>query len=211
MKQICPICGRSDVTILPNSNICVNCYNPEIKIKEKLDIYVCPSCDKYLYGKWKTLNEIAFKKFLKNKLKLKNGNIEEFDLNNKFITVSMTLNDVKFKTTRKVNFNLKKLLCSDCSRKSSGYYEAIIQLRGNNKLKLEKKFNKITSGLEKMTFISKIIKLKNNAGYDIYVGNKQKVFELLNKLELRFKTTRKIAGRIDGNDVYRTTFLVRFD
>ncbi|MEM3373061.1 MAG: NMD3-related protein [Candidatus Anstonellales archaeon] len=211
MTQICPICGKSNIYILPKKNICIKCYEPTMDIKKSIDIYICPTCNKYLHGEWKKFDENKFKEFLKNKIKLKGGYIENYDLEKGLISVSLIEDGFKFEKEIKIKINLNKIQCLQCSRKSSGYYEAIIQLRGNNVEKIERKLQKIISELEKTTFVSKLYKIKNNKGFDIYVENKDKVFEVLHKLELKFKTSKKIAGKIDGKDVFRFTYLVRLD
>lgn len=111
-----------------------------------------------------------------------------------------------FPVKRKFKVNVVKNICPDCVRKSGGYFEAIIQLRGKagKVRRYERLFKKM---LAKKTFVTKEEELRE--GLDLYIGSSRAVVEMLAELGVRAKMSRKLAGQKEGRRLYRTTFLVR--
>jgi nonsense-mediated mRNA decay protein 3 len=108
---------------------------------------------------------------------------------------------------RKVAVNYAKTICIDCSRTASGYFEAIIQVRGKKRERVEKKAGEIANAVLKKSFIPKIEELKE--GIDIYCGSRNEAIGALNALRLGFLRTEKLAGERDGKRLYRTTLAIR--
>ena len=100
----------------------------------------------------------------------------------------------------------EKRICTECSRSSSQYFEAIIQLRGDP-IKVGRMAGMMTNKLEERTFIPKIEELKE--GLDIYCGSRNEAIAALNVFKLGFLRTEKLAGEKNGKRLYRTTLLVR--
>jgi len=105
-----------------------------------------------------------------------------------------------------VSILITKAQCADCSRSHSQYFEAIIQLRGNEK-KVERMAGVLGSRIESRSFIPRIDELKE--GIDIYCGSRNEAIAALNAQKLGFLRTEKLAGEKNGKRLYRTTLLVR--
>jgi NMD protein affecting ribosome stability and mRNA decay len=99
---------------------------------------------------------------------------------------------------------MNKSICDDCSKASSGYYEAIIQVRGKN---VQRWAEKIMRELKSRTFVSKYMKL--DEGIDIYVGSRKEAAETLAILKRKPTISDKLYGVKDGRRVYRRTYCVR--
>lgn len=99
---------------------------------------------------------------------------------------------------------MKKSICEDCSRETSGYYEAIVQIRGSRARKFSEK---ILKELKRKTFVSKYIEARE--GIDMHVGSKKAVAEVMGELNLKPKISDKLYGVKDGRRVYRRTYCMR--
>ena len=116
----------------------------------------------------------------------------------------------------KVTVNLT--FCNSCLKKKSRYYEAVIQIRGED---LEE--NKVkSSSIEYLNnlqikdnnaFVSDFKLVKN--GFDIYIGSLSAGRKISKYLNRRFggilKQSAKLVGRgKDGKDIYRVTISLKF-
>jgi NMD protein affecting ribosome stability and mRNA decay len=59
---------------------------------------------------------------------------------------------IKFEKEKQVEIRIKYLLCDECSRKRSGYYEAIVQIRGNIPERWEEEIREARVGKVKTGF-----------------------------------------------------------
>lgn len=205
MSRQCPKCGILDSEARFVGNFCEQCYLSmnAPSLPARITIYVCRDCGAYRFGKrWSEslhgLNdEIALS--LKNKkLGIPKVRISD-DMD--YVRVEYESMDKIYK----IPLRVKQSLCDICSRKLSGYYEAIIQLRGG--YVNDKFIDKLLRNLEKNTFISKIVKLKE--GIDVYCGDKKAVSSVLSSMKLKPKISHTLYGINKGRKVYRTTFLLK--
>ena len=72
-------------------------------------------------------------------------------------------------------------------RRNSNYYEAIIQIRGDEYTQNEEFVNGLINALEKGSFISNIVHLKE--GIDLYVGDKMVARSVISSMRLKHKVT----------------------
>ncbi len=107
---------------------------------------------------------------------------------------------------RGIPLDIKKTICQQCSRISGGYYEAIIQLRGDP-VRVLGYADMLLKKLQKRTFITK--EEEKDGGLDLFVGNSKVVVELMGELGVKTLITKKLVGRDQGRRLYRTTFLIR--
>jgi NMD protein affecting ribosome stability and mRNA decay len=108
-------------------------------------------------------------------------------------------------------FDVKRIhqICQECYRKSSGYYEALIQLRGD-KEKVNLMFQKLSKFItNKGAFISKVEELER--GFDIYVSDKLITKSFFPTYKLKPKSSYTLYGIKNGRKIYRNTYLLSFD
>jgi NMD protein affecting ribosome stability and mRNA decay len=99
-------------------------------------------------------------------------------------------------------------LCPECCKRSGGYYETIIQLRGN----VSERILDIIGKETRDTFY-RVEKVKN--GLDLYIGNENiaKKIACMLKRNYKFKVKKsfKLYTKKEGKDIYKTTILITCD
>ncbi len=205
MSRQCPRCGVSDAEARFIGNFCEPCHADMnlTSLPHRIIVYACKDCGACRYGKqWRVdllevSRDIAFS--LRDK-RLGIPIVKIFE-DDGYASVKYDAIDRMFR----IPFRIKQSLCEICSQKLSGYYEAIIQLRGGYS---DNAFvEKLLRSLEKHTFITKIVEL--NEGIDVYCGDKKVVSSLLSAMKLKPKTSYSLYGIKKGRKVYRTTFLLK--
>ena len=106
-----------------------------------------------------------------------------------------------------IKLKINKITCPDCSRRLGGYYESIIQIRGN----VEKALNYIDDELAKEKGVYRIE--RDERGADIYLDNIHLANKFCNMLKKRFnakiRKSYRLVTRKEGKDIYRSSFVVR--
>ncbi|MFH1221477.1 MAG: NMD3-related protein [Candidatus Micrarchaeota archaeon] len=205
---ICPKCGRSNVAAQFIDAFCVDCYPFKVKLPDVIEIQLCKRCGRMRFkGDWQEYDSEAIEHFVQSKCRGDYDSVH-YELERGILTFVIKRGDHVVEISKPYSVKTTISICPDCSRKSGGYFQAIIQLRGNpDKIK---KYEKLfTAHLSQSTFISKTEQKKE--GVDLYVGNSKTVVSIMNELGLRTEMSHKLAGELGGKRIYRTTFLVRFD
>jgi len=205
MEKICPKCGASSNDVTFNGSFCSNCFNESNKPSElppKITIYTCRECGAQKFRDWNEDSvEASIISSLKNK-KLGFPEIEILEHEDK-VKYENYDEDISIKLLRKTS------ICDICMRRNSNYYEAIVQIRGEEYTQNEEFVNGLINALEKASFISNIVELKE--GIDLYVGNKMVTRSVISSMRLKPKVTYTLYSQKDCKRIYRTTFLLRKD
>ncbi len=205
--MICPKCGADEKEKKFIGPFCIDCYEFKIKLPKK-DLYIeqCVKCKRIrLKGKWQEFSKKDISEYITKKCKGEFDNAK-FNIDTNEILFKINIDGKEVEINKRIKFEIKKTMCKDCSRRLGGYYEAIIQLRGNEK-KIEKWFKKIPGALKK-TYITKIEELKE--GINLYVGSYREVQKFMSKYGFKPIVTKKLVGVDQGKRLYRSTFLLRF-
>jgi len=208
--KFCFLCGKETEKLI--EGYCEECYNKEFKLIEvpkKISFIICNKCDRIKYkNKWK---DTEIDELLKDKIKILGENvgikIEKNDILC-IIAKGSLKGSKKLKEERyDIILKLNKIVCSDCSRRFGGYYEVILQLRGE----VSDVMDFINDQIIKERKIYRLEKVKN--GFDIYLEDKYFANKLTNILKKRFnakvKKSFKLVTRKEGKDIYRNIILVR--
>lgn len=206
--MFCPRCGKKT----KNLGLCVNCYldlNP-IYIKN-FSIFQCPKCSRFFYKTW---NENIDPMQIIRNIKLPDDTQGKITISEQVISkdkldfsvkIFGKYNDENFEKEISGSAKIIKKICDVCRKTSSGYYEAILQFRGNEKhVKNGFKF------IDKK-FISKIEEVKN--GVDVYLISKDfanSLIKIFSNFGAQIKLSKSIGGVKQGMRVYRKTILIRF-
>ncbi|MDO8553413.1 MAG: NMD3-related protein [Candidatus Micrarchaeota archaeon] len=205
---ICPKCGSTDDKKEFIDAFCVDCYEVKVTMPPRFEFLLCKQCGKiFMQGGWKDFSEEMLGNYIVGKCK---GEFVTALYNHKDKSVVFFIKKGAkiVKIVKNIIVKLQNATCSDCGRISSGYFEAIIQLRGERKLSINKYERIFTTELSKVTFVSKVEEKKE--GLDLYVGNTKAVMAVLRELGLTYKISRTLFGRKEGRNVFRTTFAIRF-
>lgn len=203
MEDICIKCGEKGKKMI--NLLCVDCYQPKIVIP-KIEIEVCKHCGRVrIRGKFVDYSEEEIEEYVEEKIKGESVLSVVFILEKEKAFITLKENpEVEVERDCKVRF--VDVTCKDCSRMLGGYYEAIIQLRGNwERIKRIKEI--VQHKLYENTFISKEDIKKE--GIDLYVGSSKHAIEVIRKLGLKYKLSRKLAGMREGKRLYRLTIAVK--
>lgn len=207
MKLLCPSCGASNEEVRFAGPFCVRCKPVHIDVPKKPEYQLCSTCGRMRFkGSWSEWNEAKIEEDVISKCR---GEFLKGNYSLERQEGTFFVGDKKEMYPFKIQFPvlIVKVLCPQCSRQSSGYFEAIIQLRGkpSSVKRFTRLFKKI---LSKKTFLSKEEEKKE--GTDLYIGSSREVVALLAEMGMRAQISRKLSGQRQGKRLYRTTFLIRF-
>ena len=141
MNDKCIKCGKKK---REEEFLCLKCYyelNPPIFGINQFSIVTCPKCNSYLIkGKWETkeikkvAEELLFNSIKKNPMYEISIKIKQLQPNKNTYEIVFLLNSLfkkkKFSQELIYTAPLNKELCLNCSQKTSGYFEGILQVRG---------------------------------------------------------------------------------
>lgn len=228
----CIVCDTREAVI---HGQCENCFRGHVQVvtNGSIDITICPKCNSFKIGNsWSRgkLEKPLIKK-INGKLSTNEPNVSAHVLGNS-VDLRRLENRINFAVEiesegHKIEGNqheipAKILLnsCPTCNKITGSYYESIIQLRT-----LTAEFSPIVSTVlenvsgmldnmhrsDNESFVSKVEPVKG--GIDIYLGKKNDGIKLSKYIHDHYYSdttrTKKLAGRREGEDFYRHTFLVR--
>ncbi len=214
MIKYCPTCPRSTKDTRFIGEFCEQCIiSKTIKtIPDRINVIICKSCGKVRevaefvrYDKTsigKIIQRAAHNKFTVSVRSIENNAIVHAKLT---YPIKNTDESVVFEKDIAIKF--LKQTCIKCVRKHSGYYQAIIQLRGDKEHveNMKKKINRFLTRRD--SFITKTKLLHN--GEDLYIEDKNKIKSFFNIYkELKPKVTYTLSGMKNGKRLYRHTYYV---
>jgi nonsense-mediated mRNA decay protein 3 len=212
-KEICHRCGAQAYA----DGLCREHFAEKhnlIELKPRYEVTVCSRCGMVkLSNRW-----VAWipENFIKDKMKV-DGKLNEFNVFKEGKTAYRLEADgllsigVPKHEEKKLIIHENRLLCPMCTRVSGGYYEAIVQLRGENIGEVMEAIDGLITKFDdrKAFYRSK----ERREGLDLYMGSKNVAKKVANMLRGRYnaelKTSFKIAGFKEGRELRRTTISVR--
>lgn len=237
-KSFCPQCGKTDEELF--DGLCRSCFIENltlISVPDKIEITTCTQCGSIQKkGRWID-SELSLEDQIAETL------LEHVDVDNSVsnIEISLEILNIRGSTFEfligvkgqvlgeivsqdfPVEIKAHKNVCTECSRYASGYYEAVIQLRANERHpspeeieiadKILKKQIEQLSEDNRMAYISQRAQIKE--GVDYYVGSykvARKLTDVLkNELGGVSKESPRLMGRdkSTGKDLYRIWISLR--
>ena len=236
MKQsICPKCGQPST-----EGLCSACTLKSTKIlscPDRVEVTVCPVCGaKLVKGRWqiteRTAEELAYE--ATNDSLLVHGDIQDPDVDIQLMKrgatrylarVSMkgSFRGISIEEASEIPVKIILTACDRCSRMAGKYFESTIQIRGSSRpptrAELEACRDIALSMTEacyrsgdQLAFIQDI--KETEGGLDLVIGSTQLARQIARAIFERYggrtQESAKLVGKKDGNDIYRTTILVRF-
>lgn len=236
--MFCPQCGSSDVEL--HEGLCKNCFLKEfqpLSIPDEMVVTLCAHCHSNLQeGKWKDLGlpeeEIIYRTLEEN-IQL-DSLVENPEIDLEIIQMRGSIAEclVSLKGSvlgdeiyqeYQVNVRLNKSVCPDCSKFNSGYYEAVIQLRAQNRTissqEIQSADEIIKEALTRMWEKNRMAYLAQRAamkeGVDYYIGSQKSAKRLVSALREVLGGVVKESPRLMGQDkstgkgLYRTWISLR--
>lgn len=211
MDIICPKCGAKSSEKEFLGAFCTDCHGFNFRIPKQSEFKIvnCKRCDKVLFkGEWHRFNEHRISEAIEKKCR---GEFEsvEYDYGRGALKVCFRIGNKEKCLEQQFLIEKQNGICPDCSRMSGGYYEAIVQLRGDNMERLRQYASSMEKRLKEKTFVSKVEE-KKDGGIDMYIGNSKAVVADLHTRRVKAIMSSKLFGRDkEGRNTYRTTFLIR--
>ncbi|MFP4143328.1 MAG: 60S ribosomal export protein NMD3 [Candidatus Natronoplasma sp.] len=233
--MFCVECG-DEVSEL-HDGMCLDCYidkKVSVDIEDPIEIEICSKCGSVRKGDaW--LERPDFETVILDRIEealsissiVENFSfqveIDESDPTNieAEVTVQLIVEGVEKEKHVSTNIVLKKTQCRNCSKKEGDYYEAILQVRPTkDEMSEEQKIDvanmvhrrvEVDRGEEKKVFIT--LEKEVHGGLDFYLSDRRVTrnlsYDIADMLGGDVKESSELAGREDGQDVYRMTYSVR--
>lgn len=104
------------------------------------------------------------------------------------------------------HLKVERVLCEEDSRKRGGYYEAVVQLRGE-KEKVSGLAALLQRYLEKNgAFVAKVEEKEH--GVDVFASDKKVAFAFISARHLKWKSSFELHGEKRGRRLYRNTYFI---
>lgn len=223
--MFCVECGAEGEV---HDGLCQDCFIKKgrfVEIPKYVDIQICAHCDAIRMGtRWEKVEDVL-ERAIEDALQVEKGvditwkmDVEEEDERNFRVHLDLKVDTrgFEFPLERDTRVRVKVGSCRDCSRKRGSYYEAIVQIRATKRDPGPTEIDGSLATAEDIvaqsgSFITKVSEEKG--GTDIYLGKTSDGRALSQQLATRFggttTETKSQAGRKDGVDIFRSTFLVR--
>jgi nonsense-mediated mRNA decay protein 3 len=233
--MICIECGK-DTKLY--HNLCEACFRSKkqfIKIPQVVDVKLCNHCGARERGKlWLDVEsvEAAIEAAVSDKVQIDDDYVESSNYKFKFeyeddnnlqvyLTSTLWVEGLKLGSEDVIKVRLKPSVCNRCSKIAGDYYEAIVQIRAEDReldpeeLETSQELVETEIGArqknDRNIFISKMEKI--HGGLDFYIGSTQGGRNVAKIIAAKFggkiSSHPSFAGHKDGHGIYRTTFLVK--
>ena len=229
--KFCPQCGKRTDDLI--DSLCRECFIRTIQLIEpgemKVSVSMCKRCGAYFRGSERTSIEDAvvhtvsreIRRRYKNRLERCMVEVNQIVRNSRrtraivTVTVRAGIRGVTVEQTGEIEVDIKTWTCNRCSRIAGGYYAAIVQIRAQNRFPADDELATAVeiaqSSLSGEEFVSRQRLLKE--GLDIYVSSmecgRRISRAIVKRLGGNFTESRRLYGRKDGRNIYRTSFAVR--
>jgi len=220
---MCPTCGALEGEKQFINAFCINCFTKQCKLVEtpkEITLVHCTKCGRIRAGgEWinarhdenekqfqqRVLKEIILKKTrLTPEASILKASVER-EKNFALFRAVLTFEGKQIEMSAKILVAEEKRACEDCGKKAGGYYEAIIQLRGNLK-RVERIALQLERALNQKTFVEVITRKE---GVDLQVGSKHAALQTLSQTGLTYSLSHKLVGVKKGKRVHRVTACIR--
>lgn len=222
-KAFCRSCGKTDVKL--TDGLCSTCFieNPSlISIPDKIEVITCTQCGSIQKkGRWYDSDlslEDQLAETIQEHVEVDDWvtqeeiSIKKLNIHGSTFTflVEITGRVLKEELTREfpVEVKVNKNVCNECSKYASGYYEAVIQLRAEERFLSSEEIKTADSIIEnrieklsrenRMAYISQRVNIKE--GIDYYIGSYKAARKLTESLKNRLGGVVKESPRLMGHD-----------
>jgi nonsense-mediated mRNA decay protein 3 len=221
--MFCPQCGRENEELFKGlCRLCFIAQSPLITLPSELEVTFCTHCTStHFGGKWQELNLSEHDIIAKN---IYEGCILDIDAEDVTLTLEIInqkgsvqelmvmakgkVLDQSMERECRIRVNINRTVCPECSKFLSGYYEAVIQLRADQRpLKpdeIQKADEIISRRLKKlvkknrMAYLTQRTELKE--GVDYYLGSYKAAKKISSGLKDQMGGIIRESPRLMGRD-----------
>lgn len=242
MPAPCYLCGKESVV----NGLCADCYrkeHPLVELPNRLEMTVCKRCGAVkIHGGWKQLphtivepdevrrNQIntLLESVISQTIKTYEVEFTSVVTRDRIITITLDVYGSPHEQIPQkseihiIEVRVNYSICNSCSSLSGGYYEAILQIRADNRIVTEQEEDLITEIVEHMTihehskdayaFVSGIS--RDKYGIDFWIGSEHLCRKIADEIQSRFLASRKenyklVGQEKGGKDKFRITIMLR--
>lgn len=215
MIKFCPTCNRSSEEARFIGEFCEFCVTDKVKANLPINVKLrrCRVCGAIRDSKGfvpysnEAMSDAIAQQFHRSDCSIR---LKEFDEMRKkaLLHIVCETEDGKIRFNYEIGVKFTKEMCPSCYRKSAGYYEAILQLRGRE--------NDVARFLDSFThfitkgdaFISRTDEMGN--GIDMYISDKKLVSEYFSlHKSIKPIVSYKLYGLKKGKKLYRHIYSVK--
>jgi len=211
LAKHCPICNNSSAEVRFYGEFCEKCASDKLreKLQDEVVVERCRVCGKIRTkegtrqeDKQSLLSAIQ-QQFIKFKVHL-----ISYQDGRAILDVVDNSKDQPLATEKGVAVKYRKMTCESCYKRIGGYYEATLQLRGDDE-RIARFVERLTRYFENRSeFVAKVEKVDN--GYDVYVSSKLLANAFISEREIVAKTSYTLSGlNRSGKKVYKNTYAIR--
>ncbi len=212
MPKYCPTCGNSSDRVKFFGNFCEDCARAKFleKLPKIVEIVTCKRCGKIKAGgSFVPPNGNNTELAIKPQIGKYAVHLIDYDANSAKIDVSEETPHGRLAVELTIEIRQKKALCDMCYKKACNYYEAVIQLRGNN-YKIARFIERITRFFDMNNeFVGKIERADD--GSNVYLSNKRLAQAYISKNRLHSTNSFTLAGVKNGKRIYKNTYAIRYE
>lgn len=232
MSELCLKCGGPEGKY---SHMCEKCYRSSVvpsTLPKVLKMKICSSCS-FMVNVTSNQRIVEWENGIRELVKeslsvIEDGTLLDFTIHRNgrddYLTFLEVQSEIEhsgllFHQDHSCELRITYGVCNRCSRQSGNYFEANIQFRGGKRSLTDEELKyamahvrqRIDESTAENAFISHIDQI--HKGLDFYLGDKSVAKEIARDLQhhfgAHFQESFSLAGRKDGKDIYRSTYLVR--
>jgi len=232
--MFCVECGSEEKLY---GSLCRNCLLSKdlIMPPSHIELDMCHGCGNFFdHGRWKDLDYVAqASQILEERTKTHKQieeirwEIPEFEPEkgeHRVICQAIAIiGGQEFEQDFQIGIRIRVQMCPSCSRQSSDYYEAIIQLRRDGIAAKDAEKELAIENQQILRYVDSLAGNEDNAfltkwgavpgGMDYYIGSivlaKNIAAKMRDNYGASIKESNTIVGMRDGQDLYRWTILIR--
>lgn len=215
----CIVCGKES-----GFRICGKCFAERNILAHlpALELEKCGKCGSFRFGReWIRISEaVAVEKKILEELDFSpDFDVETLSFLRNSVVVSGKIFGDCVSITLPLTLKIRTTTCPRCSRESGGYYEAIVQVRAQNRALRTEEIERAKEIVESILYESEgekdfLLKFEEmKSGIDFYFGSRKMGEKVSKAIASEFGgsvfRSKRLHTKIDGNEVYRFTYLIR--
>ncbi len=211
MAKHCPICNASSDDVVFVGEFCSKCAGKKLeeKLPELIKIERCRIC-----GRIQTkegvmeIDRKSLQIVMQQRLNKFKVNLVSYGDDKAVLDIVEEGWSQPVAAEKEVNIKYTKMTCESCYKKQGGYFEATLQLRGDEERaeRFAERFKRYIE--ERGGFISEVKKVEG--GYDVYASNKSDAAAYLKEKDIKAKASYTLSGlNKSGKKVYKNTYAIR--
>jgi NMD protein affecting ribosome stability and mRNA decay len=209
MPRHCATCNRSEKDFKFYGGFCEVCAAKRLgdKLPKLIELERCKRCGRiWVNGRFADPNPKALEEAIAQKMRGYRIHLIDNDDEGALLDITEEKEQGGVSTEKRIAVKVKTRTCDDCYKRASGYWEALIQLRGQRD-RVERLAARMERYISKSAaFISKTEDVET--GKNIYISSKTVASGMISHMELKYTSSFTLYGIKNGKRVFRNTYAI---